>query len=206
MNIIIRDYKPSDAAQVVQVYRDSFDSNRKSRGGLHPDKAVDELLSKTDNELHSMIAKGVLMVAQIKETGELAGIGGISNKWINRLLKSTYSKNHCVKERFQHGRCGVSVGSLIRKSTIDKARHMGFTKIYGYSTPEAITFHKKFGARFFPQYNFRYLHKAVELQYYEIALRPGILNNIRLEPYLFQLGKIRNRILSLLRKLVHAGG
>ncbi len=190
MEINIRSYRPADAKQVIEVFRDSFNTLRKSRGGAHPDAAVDKFLDASDREILGRITRGaVLLVAEVKETGEIAGTGAVTNRPVDRLLNSTYSRTHYVKEKFQHGKTGVNIGSMLRRATIQKARDLGFRKIYGYSLPESVGFHKKFGAKYLPRYNFRYLEGAVEVHYYEIELRPSIRNSIRIEPYIFRLSK-----------------
>jgi hypothetical protein len=190
MRIIIRDYRPEDASAVVDVFRDSQDTLRESRGGRHPDEAVDRLLDNSDSRLIDMITyRTILLVAQVEETGELAGIGGFTNSWKDNILGSTYSKSLYVKERFQRGKAGVNVGSLITKERLRRAGEMGFRKAYGYCTPESLGFHKKFGAKYYPFHNSTYLD-VVKVHYYEIWLRPHILNYLRIEPFLHELGKL----------------
>lgn len=202
MNIIIRDYRPNDEAQIVDVYRDGCNSLRQSRGGLHPETTVDTLLNKPDKKIGAMLTKSRLSVAEVKETGELAGIGGMTNGLLSRILKSTFSKNHYVKEKFQRGRAGIHVGAMLRQATIDRAKNLGFRKIYGYSTQEATGFHKRFGARFFPKYDSSQDKGLVQHHYYEIELRYSIWNKLRIEPHIFLFLKTCGQIVEPLRKLI----
>ena len=123
-----------------------------------------------------------IVVAEVEETGEMAGFGAISNNWRNKILKSCYSKFHFVKEKFQRGRAGVNVGRMLRKKTISMAASKNYRKIYGYATTEAIGFHKKFGAKFFPEYNHPSNIEGATDNYYEIELRPSFLNGLKIEP------------------------
>jgi hypothetical protein len=204
IEIIIRDYRSKDAPGVVTVYRDSYNTLRKCKGGTHPDDEVKKALERSDKDILDIIVLGnVIVVAEVKETGEIAGIGAISNGLMSRCLNSTYSSNHFVKEKFQHGKAGVNVGSRLRCATVYKAKNMGFRKVYGYATPESRNFHKKFGAKFFSAYNIKYLNNTVQVNYYEFELHPSIWNIFRVEPYLFKLvKKLPYKVLILLgRKL-----
>ena len=188
MEILIRDVNPEDTNQLLDVFRSAHESLRKSKGGQHPDKAIDDMISLPDERLAEIVTKdNALIVAEVRETGELAGMGAVTNRWYDFALGSTYSKNHFVKTNFQRGKAGVSVGKLLRKASIEKARSQGFRKLYGYSTPEAQGFHKKFGAVFLPEFNSNYLRHTVPLHYYEIKLKKSILNSMYLEPYIYEL-------------------
>lgn len=198
MGIIIRDYRPGDGAQVVGVFRDSNEALRKSRGGLHPDAYVDGLLGRSDLDILSDLEFGArMMVAEVRGSGEIAGMGAISNRWIHRLSGSTYSRSQYVRTSYQRGKRGVHVGSMIRKAVLAKAESMGFRKVYGFSTPGAIGFHSRFGARFFPAYNRRI--GPLEVHYYEIELRPSFWNGFRFEPYLCGLMALYARVLASMR-------
>lgn len=198
VEIRIRRYEGRDAPQAVAVFRDANNSIRKSRGGAHPDSEVDALLSKSDAELLSIITHGsVIFVAEVAGTGEIAGMGAITNNLVARMLGSTYSKNHYVKEAFQHGKAGVSLGRPLRDATLAEAKRLGFRKMYGFSTPESVGFHKKFGAVFHPRYNTR-MFGTVIVEYYEIELRKSVLNGIRMEPYAVMLGRAYGWLLGFL--------
>lgn len=198
VEIAIRKYEDRDAQGVLAVFRDANDTLRKSRGGAHPDCDVDALLSKSDDELLGIIRHGsVIFVAEVKGTGEIAGMGAITNNLVARTLGSTYSKNHYVKEAYQHGKAGVSLGRPLRDATLAEARRLGFRKMYGYSTPEAAGFHRKFGAVFHPRYN-TVMFGSVVLQYYEIELRKSALNGIHMEPYAVMLGRMYGWLLGFL--------
>lgn len=194
MNVIIRDYRAGDSAQAVEVFRDSMNTLRKSEGGLHPDKTVDKLVDKPDSEILKLIRwRSLVVVAEVQETGEIVGIGAITKGWRDSLFKTTHSRNHFVKKNFQKGKAGVSVGTMLRKATIQKAASLGFRKIYGYSTPEAIGFHKKFGFKPCPAYNRYNPDNGVVLQYYELELRKSIWNGLRIEPYLTDISSFCGR-------------
>jgi len=202
IEINVRDYRSEDASRVVEVFRDAYNTLRKSKGGMHRDDQVEQALHPSDkNILARMTYEVMLVVAEVKETGEIVGTGGISFGLMSRLLNSTYSRNHYVKEAFQRGRAGVSVGSMLRRATIDKARSMGFRKIYGFSTPESKGFHQRFGAVFFPAYDMTFSESTVGFNYYEIHLRPCIWNRIIIEPYIARLKKLYfQRIRTKLKK------
>lgn len=155
---------------------------------MHRDGQVERALQKSDENILARMTHGVrLVVAEVKETGEIVGTGGITCGLMSRFLNSTYSRNHYVKEAFQRGRAGVSVGSMLRRATIDKARSMGFRKIYGFSTPESKGFHQRFGALFFPAYDMTFSETTVAFNYYEIHLRQCIWNRIIIEPYIARM-------------------
>ena len=194
VEIEIRDYRPSDAKQVIEVFRDSFNTLRKSRGGNHEDSTVDRVVGQSDKSTLWMVTSGrLLLVAVVKKTGEIAGIGAISDTKADHLLGTRYSRTHYVKEKFQHGKAGVSVGKMLRLSTIEKARKLGARKLFGYATIESVGFHKKFGARFMPMFNSSYLD-GVRSYYYEIELRPSFWNRITIEPFIFQLSKFLGKL------------
>jgi hypothetical protein len=192
MEIILRDYAEKDFPQVLSVFRDSAESLRVSQGGKHPDKAVDALLLGTDKQVYEHFAGSAkLVVAQVKETGEIAGTGGIARASLERFLGSAFSTSHYVKRSFQRGKAGVSVGSLLRKATISQALEMRCRKIYGFSTPEAIGFHRKFGAVFYPKNDRTYAGDLVPIHYYEIEVRRSILNALPIEPGICQFRSMR---------------
>jgi hypothetical protein len=182
MEIILRDFDERDFQSVVAVFKDSSVSLRKSNGGKHPDSAVDKLVAGTDRRVFSNFAgKARLVVAQVRESGEIAGTGGIARSTPEKLLGSAFSTAHYVKRAYQGGRAGVSVGSMLRKATIEMARKEGCRRIYGYSTPEAIGFHKKFGAVFYPDNNLSYVDGIVPIHYYEIDIKDSLLNRLPIE-------------------------
>ncbi len=205
MGVTVREYRPADAAQVADVYRDSNQSLRRSRGGQHSDESVDRLLLMGDDEILGLILnRSHLFVAEQEGTGVIAGIGAVSSiPLAGWLINSAYSASHYVRTSFQHGKAGVSVGPMIRRATLEWARGRGFRKIFGYSTPEAVEYHKKFGAVFHPEYNFRYAGNQVEVHYYEIVLRESPLNAVPLEPYAYRLwragGDLKCALLGFLR-------
>jgi GNAT superfamily N-acetyltransferase len=184
MELILRDFEPSDAPQIIEVYRDATQSLRKSNGGSHPDDYIEKLITAPDEEiLRQLIYSDELILAEVRGTGEIAGMGGLTNRLKNRILGSTYSCNHYVKRKFQ----GVGVGSLLKKATLERANKLGFRKMYGYSTEEAINFNKKHGAVFYPQFNAFREGSEVLVHYYEVELRKSVLNRLRIEPYTSEL-------------------
>ena len=186
VEILIREYRPEDASRVLEAYRDSMQSLRASQGGIHPEWAVDMDISRPDEELLSgMTYRSILLVAEVKGTGEVAGIGGLGIGLLNRLAGCVYSKAHYVKRAFQRGKAGISVGSMLRKATISTASGMGFRKLYGYTTSESVSFHAKAGARLVPMFNRMHKERKVCLRYYEIELRRNILNALPIEPIIF---------------------
>jgi hypothetical protein len=190
MEISIRRAAPADIPKLPAVFRDANDSLRKSQGGLTPDKEIDRLNALPDSGLRRNFTRGaVLFVAEVRGTGEIAGMGALTDNFISRIVGSTYSRSHYVLRAFQHGKGGVSVGRLLREATIAEAKRLGFRKMYGYSTAEAIGYHKKFGAVFHPQYDFRVLGNTLS-HYYEIELRRSALNWLHIEPYIFRLGML----------------
>jgi L-amino acid N-acyltransferase YncA len=198
VEVIIRNYRSGDAGQVVAVCRDSFSTLKKSQGGTHPDDKVDELIQKPDSViLDRLTSGGRLLVAEVKDTGELAGMGAVSTTAMSRILGSCYSRSHYVKKKFQGGKAGLNVGSMLRTATIEKAKSLGTRKMFGYATKDSMGFHRKSGAKFNPRFNSSYLG-GVRTYYYEIALRPSIWNAIPFEPVLFQLSKLLG--LSLFQK------
>lgn len=200
MEIFAREYRPEDDSQLPEIFRNASNSLRESRGGKHPDKTIDELIGQPDEQILNRLKFGkFLMVAEVRESGELAGMGAFSRMWKNDFFKTSYSTGHYVKEEFQRGRAGVSVGSMLRLAIMKKAKELGYRKLYGFSTPEAIGFHKKFGARFFPRYN--KINYGVQVHYYEIELNRSIINGIRFEPLLFELSPVSHAYVSFLRML-----
>jgi hypothetical protein len=190
MEVVIRDYSSKDFPGVVRVLKEAHDGLRQSRGGLHPDKAMDMLVAGTDAQIFSrIVGDAELIVAEDKETGRILGIGGLSQAWTDRLLGSAYSTAHFVSPDFQRGKAGVGVGTLLRKATFELAAKKGCRKIYGFATPESIGFHERFGAKFYPRENYVYVMGQVPLHYYEIILKPSMWNGLRLEPLLFKLSK-----------------
>lgn len=191
MKILLRNYRETDAAASVSVFREGSQSLRKSQGGTHPDEAIDKLADMSDKEVWLNYLWGAtLVVAEVKETGEVIGLGGIKRGRFDRLIGSAYSTTHYVKPSFQKGRAGVPVGSLLRAETITRAKAIGCRKMYGFSTPEAVRFHKKFGARFYPLFNRDSSDSKVRIRYYEIDLRPSIWNMLKIEPFAYSLNEL----------------
>jgi L-amino acid N-acyltransferase YncA len=198
MEIIIRKAEKEDMPQLPSIFRDANETLRKSRGGLTPDEDVDHLNSMDDESLKRMFRRSsIIFVAEVRETGMLAGMGALTDNTLSRMLGSTYSRNHYVRASFQGGKAGVSVGRLLREATISEARRLGFRKMYGFSTPDSAGFHSKFGAVFYPRHDARFAGKA-NLRYYEIELRKSILNGVRIEPYVHLLGRLYGQALSLI--------
>jgi L-amino acid N-acyltransferase YncA len=191
LNLLVRPYRSSDAREIVRVYRDAYNSLRVSRGGLHPDWIVEKVQNKSDEELLMRLKDGYsLAVAEVEETGELVGIGAISNRSIDRIFRSARSKSHYVRESCQRGKAGISVGSMLRRATLDRAKALGFRKVWGYAQPESRKWHKKFGARFYSRHDTYNPEHMARVHYYEIELRPSFWNSIRIEPCLFRIGKL----------------
>lgn len=157
-------------------------------------------MGRTDRQILSRLEYGdVMVVAELKETGEIIGMDSIANRWKHSLLKSAYNANNYVKEYYQKGRIGVRVGSMLKKATIEKAKALGFRKMYGYSTPEAKGLYKKFGAKFFPSQNAK--EQNIEFHYYEIELRKSFWNNFGIEPYVSEVSQMA-KLYSSLRKML----
>jgi len=199
MDIIVRDYAPADGPQLVEVFSDATPSLRASNGGVHPDDEIDKLIGTPEPLMRERITKDACaVVAVVRETGQVIGMNAFTNGFLDRLTNSTYSKHMFVRDGFQHGKAGVSVGRLVREKLLQKARSMGYRKIFGYSTPEAVGFHRKFGAVFYPEHNTTYCEGKVELHYYEIELRKSFWNSIRFEPYLFKFFKFTTMLREVL--------
>jgi hypothetical protein len=189
--LLVRDYRDSDAKAVVEIFRDASGTLRKSRGGMHRDDEIDTVLALPDDQLIARLTdRSHLLVAEIPETGELVGMGAIRAGGVHRLIGSAFSLNHYVPERLQKGRGGMNVGSVLRKETIARAKELGYRKLFGYAVPESEGFHAKFGADFLPKYNIRDRHNGIEYKYYEFELRRSALNAIRLECYAARFVKL----------------
>ncbi len=99
MEIVLRDYALKDAPAIIAVFRDSLDSLRKSKGGMHPDSYVDGILKQPDDQILSRLTYGNLMVvAVVRATGEIVGMSAITKRWKHRLISSTYSTT-CMSSR-----------------------------------------------------------------------------------------------------------
>lgn len=202
MKIQIRDYRPDDAAGAVDAIRSSFSTLRQSRGGAHPDSDIDKFLLVPDAELIDGLERNTRTMVAVEEgSGEIAGLCSLGFGWHNRITGSAYSKNLFVKEGFQKGRAGVSVGRMIREAVLEKARSMGIRKIYGHSTPGAMRFHAKFGAKFFSEHDHLPRYSSLPMKYYEITLRQSPLNGIPLEGPLFRLERLYGRIIHALTRI-----
>jgi len=200
MELILREYQKTDSQAIEDVYKDAMDSLRISRGGLHSDISVDDMTGRPDGEiLNELTYGGTLLIAQDKDSGEICGIGGIGHRWIHRLIGSAYSRSHYVRQSFQRGRKGLNVGTMIRAAILERARSMGFRKLYGFSTPEAINFHTKFYARFLPFFNRTFNGGKTVLHYYEIDLEPNLFNRIPMEPFILSMTDAYVRFRSYLK-------
>lgn len=193
MEITVRDYEPSDAEQAIAVYRDALDSLRKSKGGSHPDAYIDKLLSASEAEILKTIRYPEHLAVALSN-GEIVGIGGLTDRLKNRIMGSTYSCNHYVKKAFQ----GAGVGTKLKSWTIERAKGLGYRKIYGYSTNEGRRMNEKFGASFFPAFDAFREGSGITVHYYEIHLKKSMLNGLRLEPYLSELSSL-SRLLKKIR-------
>lgn len=186
ITIQIRRYRPGDGPGVVAAYRDSLNALRVSAGGVHPDAEIETIQSQPDADLERyLVSGGVLLVAEVAETGEIAGLGGIGTLLVYRLFGVAYSQKLAVKRRFQRGQAGVRVGSLLRQAMIDEARQRGCRKLFGYATREAVRFHASHGMRFRPEYDRVLGHSSVPACYYEYPLRPSLWNRVPIEPRLY---------------------
>lgn len=191
MSIRIRPYEDKDAAGVVEVYRDAYDVLRASRGGRHSDEIVDRIQGLSDGALLDRLLVGYhLVVAENEGDGTLLGIGAVSDRWIDRVLRSARSKNHYVRLGLQRGKGGVGLGTLLREVTLGRARDLGYRKVWGYAQPESKGWHGKFGARFYPRHDTYNPDHSITVHYYEIELRKSFWNSIRIEPCLFRLSKL----------------
>ncbi|MFH0884972.1 MAG: hypothetical protein V1861_04640 [Candidatus Micrarchaeota archaeon] len=204
MKITLREYVPGDFSRVARVIRDGFDTLRESRGGKHPDEELDIWLKQDDEAIAGVVLKdAVVLIAEDRDTGEIAGVGGFTNRISDRLLGSTYLKGLFVREKYQRGKSGPHVGSILRDERLRRAKKMGFRKIYAFSGPEALGFNAKAGSKFYPEHDMAYMWGKVRVHYYEIELRESPLNSLRLEPYLhktmLRLSYLMHALLGLFR-------
>jgi len=187
----IRPYQDGDAEGVVEVYRDAYDVLRASRGGHHADSIVDRIQAMSDEALLERLLHGYyLVVAESEDDGALLGIGAVSDRRIDRLLRSARSKSHYVRLGLQRGKGGVGLGTLLREATLGQARKLGYRKVWGYAQPESKGWHGKFGARFYRRHDTYNPEHSMRVYYYEIELRKSLWNSIRIEPCLFRLSKL----------------
>ena len=201
MNLRIRPFESRDASGVVAVYRDAYDVLRASRGGRHADDVVDRIQAKSDEALLDQLLVGYyLVVAENQDDAALVGIGAISDRRIDRLLKSARSKSHYVRRGLQQGKGGLGLGTMLREVTLGRARELGYRKVWGYSQPESMGWHRKFGARFYPRHDTYNPDHAMLVRYYEIELRKSLWNCIRIEPSLWRMGKFVPTLLARLRE------
>lgn len=191
MNVTIRPYRPADAAQVVDVYRDAYEALRRSAGGSHPDAVVDRIQAMSDAALLDRVLRGYrLWVADdADDPDRLLGIGAMSDRSLDRVLRSGRSKSHYVRRGLQRGRGGKPLGTLLREATLGWARARGDRKVWGYSQPESRRWHEHFGATFHPEHDTYNPEHELTVSYYEIVLRPSPWNALRIEPLLFRLAK-----------------
>jgi L-amino acid N-acyltransferase YncA len=186
MGLIVRDFSPQDLPAVIETYRDANNTLRESRGGIHPDHTIDRIVNLPDEKLAPMLTRGaVVLVAE--HGGEIAGFTAFSNSFTDRLLRTTYGKSLYVKEKFQRGKAGVSVGKELMLARKRKLQSLGFRKYYSYSVPESVGFQKKFGAKFYPFHDTYSLNKSVRMRYFDVEIKPSALNRLRVEPFIFEL-------------------
>jgi ribosomal protein S18 acetylase RimI-like enzyme len=197
VDLIIRESRPWDESGVLEAYRDSHNALRKSRGGSHPDDAVDEIIGRPDKVLSGKLLKdSIILVAEERVSGEIVGFSSFTYRWVDRLLGSAYLKATYVKERCQRGKAGVSVGRLLVEKRLEMARDKGFRKFYSFSVPESIGFQKKIGMKLYPEHNIPTFWDS-ELHYCELELRPSFWNRFTIEPY---CAKIWKSLSSLIKK------
>ncbi|MDF1552412.1 MAG: hypothetical protein P1P84_05085 [Deferrisomatales bacterium] len=200
MQIRIRPYRPADAAGILDVYRDGYEVFRHSRGGQHADAIVDRIQSMPDAALLRRLLDGYwLVVAEDEHTGRLLGIGAISDRRIDRVLRSARSKSHYVRLDLQAAKGGAGLGTRLRNATLGRARELGYRKVWGYSMPESRGWHGKFGARFYPRHDTYNPEHSGMVGYYEIELRASFWNRVRIEPCLYRLSKLLPTIAARLR-------
>jgi L-amino acid N-acyltransferase YncA len=189
--IDIRPYQESDRDAVVDVYRDGYDALRIGHGGNHQDYLVDRVQNLSDEALARRILDGYfVVVAEESATGELLGIGAVSDRPLDRFLGSARSKTHYVRRNLQGGRGGVGIGSQLRQASLERARSLGHRKVWGYALSESRRWHAKFGATFHPFHNTYNPEHSSIVYYYEIILQPSGWNRLRVEPWLFRLSKL----------------
>jgi hypothetical protein len=201
MEVRIRDYSPGDADSIIRVWKDSSRALRKSRGGLHPDSDMDRLLASGDKKKSAL---GAFSIHVAEAEGKVVGFRAFSDRLLDRFLGSSYGGGVYVAESFQRGKKGVNVGTLLTIEGLEKQRTMGFRKHYSYSVPEAVDFHRRFGARFYPFHDRFSDFGRVRLAYYEIELRPSFLNALRIEPFIHETRTLCGKILWRLRKTIPA--
>jgi hypothetical protein len=188
MEIRLRDSRPEDSKQIVQIFKDSYNTLRKSMGGKHPDEAVDRIISLPDDTLFSIyLSGGKMVVAEVEGSGELAGFSSFTCAGLDKLLKTSYLNLIYVGEKFQGGKAGVSVGRMLNERRISILSEKGFRKVYGYASPESVSFESKYGAKFFPRFDRFFPFDQATYRYYEIELRPSMLNPLPIEPVIFDL-------------------
>ena len=191
MQIDIRPYQEGDREAVVDVYRDGYEALRVGRGGDHEEHLVDRVQSLSNEALACRILDGYfVVVAEESDSGELLGIGAVSDLRLDRLLRSARSKTHYVRRNLQGGKGGVGIGSRLRRASLGRARSMGHRKVWGYALSESRRWHAKFGATFHPFHNTYNPEHSGIVHYYEIILRPSGWNRLRIEPWLFRLSKL----------------
>ena len=190
MRIRVRPYETRDTEQVVDVYRDAYDVLRASGGGQHPDRVVEAIQGMSNESLLDRVLEGyALFVAEEVDTDRLIGIGAVSNRRVDRWLRSARSKSHYVRAAAQGGQKGVGVGSLLRAETLAYAKDLGCRKVWGYAQPESRRWHEKFGARLYPRHNTVNPEHSLRVHYYEIVLRESLWNSVRIEPCIFRITK-----------------
>jgi L-amino acid N-acyltransferase YncA len=186
MEFVIREFSSADVPGIVDTFRDANNVLRKSKGGTHPDKTIDRIVNLPDNRLADMLTKDAfVLVAAID--GKIAGFTAFSNCLTDRILKTVYGKNLYVREKFQRGKAGINVGKELLSARKERMLAMGIRKYYSYSVPEAVGFQKKIGAKFHPFHDSYSLNESVKMKYFEVDIRPTMLNAVRVEPFIFEL-------------------
>jgi len=177
MNVRIREYGPKDAQAVISIFREIHEAYKKSKGGYFPDGEIDAVLAWSDEKILSYtLGNSSVFVAEVQETKEVVGMAGILTGKSTSLLKSVRGRLHFVKKTHQ----GKGIGRMLRENTLSEAKSLGFIKLFGYCNDNAVDFHKKFGAKFYPACNKNSpVCPSVKLNYYEIVLRPSLWNRFR---------------------------
>ncbi len=200
-DVEIRDFLPEDGPRAAAVFRDAYSTLKRSRGGQHSDKSVDALLQKPDAEVvRSLTRGGVLLVARVRGSGEIIGMHGFTSGLIDRILGSSYARNQYVREAYQKGKAGISVGRMLSVAAQERARKMGFRKWYGLSIPESVEYHKRYGWKHYPRHDTVSLDSGMRVHYIELELRKSALNGIRIEPYLLAAFRMIGRARMAMRK------
>ncbi|MFH0737747.1 MAG: GNAT family N-acetyltransferase [Candidatus Micrarchaeota archaeon] len=180
IRIALRQADADDATHLLDVFRDGIQSLKESNGGKHPDAEIESWKKKPDKDLLSHICDGSFVLVAQDGRGAVVGMGAITIDIVAGLTGSSYSHAFFVRRSHQ----GQGVGRLLRDGCIAEARRRGYRKMYGYTYPESIGFHKRFGAVFYPEFDTGEGKRGDMVHYYEIPLRPSIFNGMMIEPYM----------------------